>query len=142
VGNVNLLREKASGQAFLSTILIIGGVMVFVGAAVAFLAMTFIDSGYGLQSSNLAESVATAGVNDAYLHLVRNSSFAIATTTNFTSLSSGSATVTVTQGSPTTSQVMVFSSATVGGRTRKIMAIFLVASSTGQVTIGSWQDVQ
>ena len=120
----------------------IGGVMVFVGAAVAFLATTFIDSGYGLQSSNLAESVATAGVNDAYLHLVRNSSFAIATTTNFASVPGGSATVTVTQGSPAAGQVTVFSSAAVGGRTRKIMAIFLVASSTGQVTIGSWQDVQ
>jgi hypothetical protein len=137
---MNLPRKKALGQAFLSTVLIIGSVMIFVGAAVAFLAVAFIDSGYGLQASNQAESVATAGANDAFLRLARNSSFSSAGYT--VAAPNGNATVLVTQGSPVSGEVAVLSSATVSGRTRKISAVFSVASSTGQVILILWQDVQ
>ena len=132
------LRASPGGQAFLSTVLIIGGVMVVVATGVAFVAATFIDSGYGLQASDRAESVATAGVNDAFLRLVRANSF-----------SSGGYTVTVPEGSATVSVTntsagldTVFSSATVSGRTRKISAVFSISTSTGQVISVSWQDVQ
>jgi len=116
----------------------IGGVMVFVGAAVAYLAMTFVDSGYGLQASNQAESIATAGVNDTFLRLARNQ----ALSTSSVATANGTATVTVTQGSPVAGEVTVLSSATVGSRTRKVSAIFSISSTTGQVTLTSWQDVQ
>lgn len=122
----------------MSTVLVIGGVMVVVATGVAFVAATFIDSGYGLQASDRAESVATAGVNDAFLRLVRANSF-----------SSGGYTVTVPEGSATVSVTntsagldTVFSSATVSGRTRKISAVFSISTSTGQVISVSWQDVQ
>ena len=130
-------RKKFSGQAFLSTVLIIGGIMIIIGATVAVLAATFVDSGYGLQASNKAESVATAGANDAYLRLVRNSLF-----------SSGGYTVTVPEGVATVSvssspnAASVLSAATVSGRTRKISALFAISSSTGQVMLVLWQDVQ
>lgn len=132
--------KNAAGQAFLSTILIIAGIMIVIAAAVAVLAATFIDSGYGVQASDKAESIATAGVNDAYLRLVRNS--VLATTSYQVTMPEGIATVSVTQNSPTTSQVTVLSIATIGGRTRKINAVFGVTTSTGQITSVSWQDVQ
>jgi hypothetical protein len=114
--------------------------MVVIAAAVAIIAATFVDSGYGLQASDRAESTATAGVNDAFLRLVRISSFSSSGYT--VSVPGGSATVVVTQGSPVSGEAAVLSSATVGGRTRKISAVFGVGSSTGQVVLISWQDVQ
>jgi hypothetical protein len=133
-------EKNAAGQAFLSTVLVISGVMIVIAAAVAVLAATFTDSGYGLQASNRAESVATAGVNDAYLRLVRSSLFSSGGYT--VTVPEGSATVSVTQGSPRTGEATVLSSATVGGRTRKINAVFGISSSTGQVISILWQDVQ
>jgi len=134
------IEKNAAGQAFLSTILIIGGISIIIAAAVAVLAATFSDSGYGLQASDRAEAVATAGVNDAYLRLVRTSSFSSGGYA--VTMPEGSATVSVTQGSPLTGEATVLSSATVGGRTRKINAVFSVSSSTGQVMSVLWQDVQ
>jgi len=130
-----------AGQAFLSTILLIGGVMIVIAATVAVLAATFVDSGYGLQASEKAEAVATAGVNDAFLRLVRNTAF---TSTGYpVTVPNGIATVSVTQGSGSASGLdTVFSAATVSGRTRKINAVFGISSSTGQVVSISWQDVQ
>ena len=111
------------------------------GATVAVLAATFIDSGYGLQASDQAESVATAGVNDAFLRLVRNDAFSDPGGYSV-AVSDGSATVSVTQDSPSLGLAAVLSSATVSGRTRKISAVFSISSSTGQVMLASWQDVQ
>ena len=132
--------KNAAGQAFLSTVLIIGGVMLVIATAVAIIAATFIDSGYGLQASDRAESVATAGANDAFLRLVRASSFSSGGYT--VTVPEGSATVSVTQNSPSMSEATVLSAATVGGRTRKINAVFSVSTSTGQVISVLWQDVQ
>jgi uncharacterized protein (UPF0333 family) len=42
-------ERKSSGQAFLSTILLMGGIMLVAGVVVAYLAIAFIDRGYGLQ---------------------------------------------------------------------------------------------
>lgn len=134
-------HAPSAGQAFLSTILLIGSIMIVIGAGVAVIAATFLDSGYGLQAVDRAESVATAGVNDAFLRLVRNGAF---TSGGYSvTVPSGIATVTVTQGtSSATGLDTVLSSATTNGRTRKISAVFSVSSSTGQVTLVSWQDVQ
>ncbi len=133
-------KKNVEGQAFLSTVLVIGGVLIVIAAAVAVFAATFVDSGYGLQASDRAESVATAGANDAYLRLVRASSFSSGGYT--VTMPEGSATVAVTQNSPSTGEATVLSIATIGGRTRKINAVFAVNSSTGQVTSVLWQDVQ
>lgn len=115
--------------------------MVIIAIAIAFLAATFLDSGYGLRASNRAESVATAGVNDAFLRLARTSSFSSGGYT--VTVPSGSATVSVTQGSGASVGLdTVLSVATISGRTRKISAVFSISSSTGQVILVSWQDVQ
>ena len=131
-------RRSIAGQAFLSTVLIIGGMMIVISAAIAILAATFVDSGYGLQASSQAGLVATAGVNDAFLRLVRTGTGTFAGPYSVT-VPAGTATVSV---SSSTGQVTVFSVATVSGRTRKINAVFAVSPSTGQVTLALWQYVQ
>jgi len=124
----------------LSTVLIIGGIMIVIGTGVAVLAATLVDSGYGMQASEKAESIATAGANDAFLRLVRTSSFSSGGYT--VTMPEGSATVSVTQNSPSTGEVTVLSSATVSSRSRKISAVFAVSTSTGQVSLVLWQNVQ
>lgn len=133
-------ERKSSGQAFLSTILLMGGIMVVAGIVVAYLAIAFIDSGYGLQSSETAEATATAGVNDAFMRIVRNSSFS--STGYALAVANNTANITVTQNTPSAGLDTILSTAIVGGRTRKISAVIAVTSSTGQSTMLSWQDVQ
>lgn len=131
--------SRRSGQAFLSTILLMGGIMVVISVTVAYLAISFMDSGYGLQSSQIADAVATAGANDAFLKLVRNNAFS----SNYAlAVQNNTANITVTQNSPSQGLVTVLSVATVGGRTRKINLVVSVTSSTGQSSLVSWQQVQ
>jgi hypothetical protein len=133
-------KRKSSGQAFLSTILLMGGIMLVAGVVVAYLAIAFIDSGYGLQSSEVAEATATAGANDAFMRIVRNSDFS---STGYTlAVARNTANITVTQNVPSAGLATIFSTATVGGRTRKINVVISITSSTGQSTMLSWQEVQ
>jgi 6-phosphogluconolactonase (cycloisomerase 2 family) len=111
----------------------VGGIMIIVGITMAVIAATFIDSGYGVQASNAAESAATAGAEDAYLQLVRNSAFVYPSGYNV-----ANATVTVTQ---TGSIATAISVATVSGRTRKVQAVFAVNAATRQISVVSWGDV-
>ena len=117
-----------------------GGAIMVIAATVAVVAVAFVDSGYGLQASDKAEAVAAAGVNDAFLRLVRNSAFSSGG--YVVSVPSGSATVSVAQNSPAADEVSVFSSASVSGRIRKISAVFSVNPSTGHVAPIFWQNVQ
>jgi hypothetical protein len=138
--NVAYDGANASGQAFLSTVLIMGGAIILIAATVAVVAATFIDSGYGLQASDRASAVAIAGVNDAFMRLIRQSSFSSGGYA--VTVPAGSATVSVTQNSPVVGEATVFSAADVSGRTRKIDAVFSINSSTGHVSLVSWQNVQ
>ena len=118
----------------------IGGIMLVIGITMAVIAVTFIDSGYGVQASNAAEVAATAGAEDAYLQLIRNSTFAATSGYNVSS-GSASAIVTVTQSSPSAGYATAISQATVNGRTRKVQVVFSVNATTGQITVVSWGDV-
>jgi hypothetical protein len=141
-----MAREKflaqgfREGQAFLSTVFFIGGIMVIVGITMAIIAATFIDAGYGIQASNAAEAAATAGAEDAYLQLIRNS----ATPPSGYVVPNGtmtSATVTISPNTPSSGFATAVSVATVNGRTRKVQVTFAVNTTTGQVSVISWADV-
>src|SRR5258708_7786833 len=122
-------------------VLLIGGIITIAGLLIAFLTVSFLDSGYGFQASEKAEAVASAGGNDAYLNLIRNSAFA--NTSGYTvAVTTGSATVTVTQNSPSAGLVSVLSASTIQNRTRKVQAVFSDNPANGQVTLVSWQAVQ
>jgi hypothetical protein len=131
--------STSKGQAFLSLIFLIGVVVVGIGVAVAFLASSFVDTGYGYQASIQADAVATSGAQDALLQLDRNVGFSSGGYS--VAVGSSTATVTVTPSS-TVGFTTIISSATVSNHTRKVNVVVSVVSSTSQVSIVSWQAVQ
>ncbi|HUC01496.1 MAG TPA: hypothetical protein VMA75_01165 [Candidatus Paceibacterota bacterium] len=129
------------GQAFLALTFFIGGILAIAGILIAFFALSYIDTGYGAAASFRADAAATAGAEDALLQLDRNAAFS---NTSGYAVNSGSAsaTVTVTQNSPSAGQVAILSASTVGGHTKKISAVVSEDPTTGQVSVVSWTEIQ
>lgn len=129
------------GQAFLALVFLIGTIVVLIGVTLAFLANSFVDTGYGYQDLIQAQSLATSGAEDALLQLDRSgTSWNPGTYTLF--VGSSTASVTVTQNSPSTNYYTIISAATVSNHVGKVDVVAYVASSTSQVSIISWQNVQ
>lgn len=116
--------------------------MLVAGILIAFLTLSYIDTGYGVAASFTAEAAATAGAEDGLLQLDRDPSFSNTVGYPVASASSTTATVTVTQGSPSAGLVTILSAATVSGHTKKINVVVSENAATGQVNIVSWADVQ
>ena len=126
-------RDKfKKGQAALGMIFLIGGVVVLVATTLAFLSFTFLNSTYGFQSSQVALSAASGGIEDAIIKLNRNKDFA--TSSYNLTIGSTTATISVSQNSPVSGQTTINSQATSGFYQKKLRAIVQVASS-GEVFI-------
>ncbi|HTY39811.1 MAG TPA: hypothetical protein VMC43_01840 [Candidatus Paceibacterota bacterium] len=130
-------RSSTTGQAALSTIFIIGGIVVFASLTIAFFALSFLNATFGAQAANRAEAVAMGGLNDTLLKLARNRSYAVASLS--VSIDNYTALVSATQDSPVAGQVTITSSATVNNNTRQVLAVATVSTSTGEVTLLRWQ---
>lgn len=130
------------GQAFLALTFFIGGILAVAGILIAFLALSYVNTGYGVAEASKADAAATAGAEDALLQLDRNAQFSNTSGYSVVSAGSGTATVTVTQNSPSSGLVTILSSATVSGHTKKIDVIISENASTGQVNVVSWTDIQ
>lgn len=125
----------------MALVFLIGGIITLAGITLAFLATSFIDTGYGFQASVVAEATATSGAQDALLQLDRNPSFS---NTSGYSLPVGNntATVTVTQNSPSAGFVTILSQASVSAHVKKINVVLSENTTTGQLNVISWQEVQ
>jgi len=134
------MSDHSRGQAFLAVVFLIGGIVVFSGVLLAFLASTFIDSGYGYQASIVAEAAADSGAQDALLQLDRDPNFS--STGYALAVGSTTATVAVTQASPSKGYVTILSSATVSSRTRKIQVVVAEDDSTDLLSVISSQEIQ
>ncbi len=133
--------KPAQGQAALSFVFLVGSIIILVGVTLGFLASSFISSSFGFAAAQRALFTAQAGANDAYLRLLRNKD--LSDTTGYSvPLGSDSATVTVTQNSPSAGLVKVLSTATVSFHTRRVQVVLSVVSSTGAVALVSWQELQ
>lgn len=135
------------GQAFLALVFFIGGIVSVASLLIAFLAASSVDTGYGAAASANAEAVAIAGAEDGLLQLNRDSSFPTGSSmsdpyTITPSSSAATATVTITQNSPSSGLVTILSAATALGHTKKIDVVVSENPSTGQVSIISWTEVQ
>ncbi len=128
------------GQAALSLVFLIGGIVLAIGISLAFVVLSFINSSYGFQAANRALAAATTGAEDALLKLVRDKDFSAASPYTI-SVGGQTASVTVTQNSPATGQAKILAWATVSRYQRKIQVIAAVASSTGLVNVVSWEQV-
>ncbi|MBI2888636.1 MAG: hypothetical protein HYY10_01805 [Candidatus Liptonbacteria bacterium] len=135
------LPPTRRAQAALSFVFLVGSIVILIGVTLGFLASSFVNSTYGFTAAQRALSIADAGARDAYLRLLRNkdlsspSGYAVP-------LESDSAQVTVTQDSPTTGLVTVVSVATISFHTRKVQFIASVTTSTGQISLVSWKEIQ
>jgi hypothetical protein len=129
------------GQAFLALVFLIGGIIATIALTLAIIILSSLNTSYGTQASEAAEATATAGVEDALLQLARSNTFSKPGGYNIQE-GSNVATVTVTQNSPSSGEVTVFSSATVSSHIRKINVVLAENSMTGQASIISWADVQ
>lgn len=129
------------GQTFLALVFLIGGMVALIGLTLAFLANSFIDTGYGYRASVRAEAVAFSGAQDALLRLDRLPVASIAGASNIT-VGSDTAAVTITQNVPAAGFVTILSSAAVSGYTKKISVVGAINATTGQVSVVSWQAIQ
>ena len=142
--NVKRYFCNRNGQAFLALTFFIGGILAVAGILIAFLALSSVNTGYGVAASARAEEAATAGAEDALLQLDRNAAFSTAVSGPYTvsSASSTTATVTVAQNSPSAGLVTILSTATVSGHAKKISVVVSENAFTGQVSVVSWTDIQ
>jgi hypothetical protein len=134
------VNNNRSAQTFLALVFLIGGIIALSGIMLAFLATSFIDSGYGFQSSVKAEATANSGVQDALLQLDRNPSFS--SVGYSLPVASNTATVAVTQNSPSSGFITVLSQATVSAHIRKVNVVLSENAVTGQLNIISERDIQ
>jgi hypothetical protein len=128
------------GQSFLALIILIGAIVAAIGVTIAFWAGTFVNIGFGYQTSAQAQAAASSGAEDALLKLDRNAAFS----SSGYSLGVGSTTasVSVTQNSPSTNFITIISSSTVSNHVGKVSVVLSENATTGQLTVVSWQETQ
>ena len=138
----SLLARSRRGQAVLSLTLLIGGIIVLVALALAFLATSFVNSAYGYAIAQRAQAAATSGAYDALMQLARDKDFGgVDPGTTYTiAVGSSTATVTVIQDSPAVGKVAITSTATITFRKRTVSAVAARDSTTGQITVISWMQ--
>ena len=126
----------------MALVIFIGGIVAVGGLLIAFFAASSVDTGYGVAAEFNAEAAATAGVEDGLLQLDRNAQFSNTSGYSVSAGSSTTATVTVTQNTPSTGLATILSVATVSGHTKKIDVVVSENASTEQVSVVSWTEVQ
>ena len=130
--------KMRNGQAALSTIFLIGGVILLFAVTLAVIAISFANSSIGFQASNRAQAIAMAGIRVTESQLLTDKGYSdVGSCVPAASLPcpAGSAKVTVTQNSPTTGKVTVLSDATVNRRRRLIQAIYVVSTTTEVIPV-------
>ena len=128
--------------------------MAFIGTTIAFIASSYIDTGYGYKASSIAEAEANSGIQDALIQIDRGNAFAKAATSCLTNdgssctdyeyalpVSSDTVQVAIVRNQPTAGLTMITSRAKVLGRAVTMEAIGIMNTSTLQFTITSQQKV-
>ena len=137
-----ITRVGHRGQAALSTVFLIGGVIILFALTLAFLALRITASTYGAEAANRAEAAATAGAEDAILRLTREPikpGFPEEYTFNIDNTRSASIKITRDEAA---GLATIISSSTVGTNQRTIEVLVSFSSSTGMVDLISWSAVK
>jgi len=119
---------------------LVGGIIVVAGTVFVVLTLSLSASTYQFRASQSASAVANAGIEDAMVQLIRNSTFS--STGYSLPVGSWATTVVVTQASPSAGYVTATSASTVSGNTRKLTAVFSLNATTTQVNLISLQTTQ
>lgn len=124
-----------NGQMALSTTLLIGGIIGEIGVGLSLIAFLLLNSGIGNRLSGEALAAAHAGVQDAFLRIVRDKSFSNAGYE--INVGSRIANVAVVINSPAVGKDTITSTGTASVRQRKIQAIVVIDGVTGKVNLES-----
>ncbi|MBI2278883.1 MAG: hypothetical protein HYU81_02365 [Candidatus Brennerbacteria bacterium] len=137
------LRQR-SGQATLSFILLVSGVILEVAIAGSFVAYFFSASGYGERVSSRALAAARAGFADAEIQIGRNKEYGGGVTTRYTfAVGSDTVEVTVSRMTDAGANAYVFTVSAVGTsftRTRELTAAIVVDRTTGVARVQSLRE--
>jgi hypothetical protein len=135
-------QEKSKvGAATLPVVLLIGGLIVEIGIAGAFMAYYLAQSGLGVKLSEEALAAARTGIQDAKIRIVRNKSF-IPDPNPYT-LTVGNRTVQITTCKDSCAGTGKFQITSLGialTKRRQVQAIVSVDSLTGEVKIESEKE--
>ncbi|MDP3974877.1 MAG: hypothetical protein Q8P88_01125 [Candidatus Jorgensenbacteria bacterium] len=127
--------RQRSGQATLSFILLVSGVILEVAIAGSFVAYFFSASGFGERVSARALAAARAGLEDAQIQVARNKEYGTGSTVQYSfSVGDDVADVTVSRTTDSAHNTYLFSITAVGTaftRERKLVATMVVDQTTG-----------
>jgi len=135
--------NSSKGAVTLSMVLLVGGLIMELGIALAFVSYYLAQGGLGLRLSEEAMTAAKSGVQDAVMQIIRDSHFN--PSPNPYSLAVGSASVEITICKDTCAGTGNFQIDSVGSiltKRRKIEAVVSVDSQTGEVKLLSEKEVE
>ncbi len=128
--------ENKRGQATLSFILLVGGVVIEMAIAASFVAYLLATSGYGERLSARAFTAAEAGVRDVHVRLARDKEFAqIGPVTYSVAVGADRATVTVSRNTSDATSYLYHATSTgqALARKRRLVGIIVVNRTTGLI---------
>jgi len=136
----SLLNTKAA--ATLPVILLVGGLIVEIGIAGAFIAYFLNQSGFGIKLSEEALAAARAGIQDATIRIVRDKNFNPSPNPYTLTIGNRSAQVTICKDTCAgTDKFQVDSLGIAFNKRRKIRAVIYVNSLTGEVKLESEREI-
>ncbi len=126
------------GQTVLSLVFVIGAIIVLAAITLAFLAISFINSTYGLQIAERAKAAAASGVYDALMRLDRDKD--LSSVGYSVSVGNDSATVSVSQDSPSAGLVTIISISTIYSRQKRMRVVVSRDSTSSLTSAVSWDQ--
>ena len=136
--------------ATLPMVLLIGGLVVEIGIAGAFIAYYLSQSGFGVKLSAEALAAAKAGIQDAKMRIVRNKNFTPSPNPYTLSIGNNSAQITVCKELKTVSTACdtamagkfeITSLGTAFTKRRQVQAILYINSTTGEMKLESEEEI-
>lgn len=139
------LLLNRGGQMTLPFVLLIGGIIVEITIAGAFVTYFLSSSGYGERLSIRASAAAESGIRDAMVKITQNKEWDPVPSTYILQISSepnDSASLQITRTIPDTTHYKyeIVSLGTAGSRQKKFVAIVFVDTTTGAVQLESIRE--
>ncbi len=139
--NYTIMKSQKAAVTLSMTILV-GGLIVELGIALAFVSYYLMQGGFGLKLSEEAMAAARSGAQDAIMRIVRDANFNPSPNPYTLTIGNGSAQVTVCKDTCAgTGKFQVDSLGSVLTKRRQIRAIIVVDSLTGKAELESEKEI-
>ena len=135
---------KRGGVSALPTVLLLGGIIIEISIAIAFLTYIFNQTNFAARLSSEALAIAKAGVADAIVRVINNKDCPVAGCPAFYTLSINNRTAAITICKDTCAGIgktQIESSGAAFLQNRKLRAVLNVNPTTGKVDIESVQEI-